>query len=463
MIPKVGVLRENSTVLSVIMHLIDWIAVLISAYLAQWFYLDDWSIDTRQTLPAFLGLALIAWLFSAYGLYRVWRGSSIAEELRLLFLAWSSVFLALTLFATLTKTGIEYSRGWGLTWYIIGFAGLSVFRLALRIILGTLRRSGYNLRQIVVAGLSGTIDSVLAELDKAPWIGLEVVGVFCEDENWQGKNSVKRLGGMKDLAAFTEGNTLDQVWIALPLKMEEEVHQLLHDLRHSTVNIRYVPDLFGMQLLNQSVSVLAGLSVINLSTSPMTEFNQHIKRLEDLIISVIILVLISPLLLLIAIAVKLSSSGPVFYRQERIGWSAKPFTMLKFRSMPVDVETGGVQWGGARSKNVTRVGAILRRTSMDELPQFINVLKGDMSIVGPRPERTRFVNQFKEEIPGYMKKHMVKAGITGWAQINGWRGDTNLETRIEYDLAYIGNWSLWLDLKIIFLTVFKGLVAKSAY
>jgi putative colanic acid biosynthesis UDP-glucose lipid carrier transferase len=173
--------------------------------------------------------------------------------------------------------------------------------------------------------------------------------------------------------------------------------------------------------------------------------------------------LISPILMLVSIGVKLSSRGPIFYRQERVGWSGKPFEMLKFRSMPVNVEQHGVQWGGAQKKQTTKFGAFIRRTSLDELPQFINVLKGDMSIVGPRPERTVFVDQFKHEIPGYMQKHMVKAGITGWAQINGWRGDTDLSKRIECDLWYIGNWSLWLDLRIIFLTIFKGFISKHAY
>ena len=167
-------------------------------------------------------------------------------------------------------------------------------------------------------------------------------------------------------------------------------------------------------------------------------------------------------MVILALGVKLSSPGPVFYRQERVGLNGQPFMMLKFRSMPMGVEKNGIQWGGAQKKEVTRFGKLLRKTSLDELPQFINVIKGDMSIVGPRPERTLFVEQFKHEIPGYMQKHMVKAGITGWAQINGWRGDTDLAKRIECDLWYIENWSIWLDLKIILLTIFKGFIHENA-
>jgi putative colanic acid biosynthesis UDP-glucose lipid carrier transferase len=208
---------------------------------------------------------------------------------------------------------------------------------------------------------------------------------------------------------------------------------------------------------------VVGMPVINLSASPLDSQAFLVKELEDKILSVLALVLLSPLFLIVAICVKLSSPGPVFYRQERIGWNGRPFTMLKFRSMPVDSEKDGVRWGNSREKKLTRFGAFIRRTSIDELPQFINVLMGDMSIVGPRPERTVFVEQFKDEIPNYMKKHLVKAGITGWAQVNGLRGDTDLAQRIEHDIYYIENWSLWFDLRILFLTVFRGMVAENAY
>jgi len=202
---------------------------------------------------------------------------------------------------------------------------------------------------------------------------------------------------------------------------------------------------------------------MNLSVTPMDGTNRVVKAIEDRLLALILLLAVSPLMVIIAMAVKASSPGPVFYRQERVGWNGERFDMLKFRSMRVETERDGVAWGGARDKPVTSVGAFLRRTSLDELPQFINVLKGEMSIVGPRPERPVFVEQFKEEIPDYMKKHLVKAGITGWAQVNGLRGDTDIARRIEYDLYYIENWSLSFDLKIIILTVFRGFVHRHAY
>jgi putative colanic acid biosynthesis UDP-glucose lipid carrier transferase len=205
-----------------------------------------------------------------------------------------------------------------------------------------------------------------------------------------------------------------------------------------------------------------GVPMYDLSTSPMAGVSQQLKWLEDKVLALLILLAISPVMLAVALGVKLSSPGPVFYRQERVGLNNRSFGMLKFRSMPIDVEKDGVRWGGATDKATTRFGQFIRQTSLDELPQFLNVLWGDMSIVGPRPERPMFVEQFKNEIPDYMKKHLVKAGITGWAQVHGWRGDTDLKTRIEFDLFYIENWSIWLDLKIIFLTVFKGFLNKNA-
>ena len=191
--------------------------------------------------------------------------------------------------------------------------------------------------------------------------------------------------------------------------------------------------------------------------------SHFIKTVEDYLLASMILLMISPLMIALAIGVKINSPGPVFYRQERMGWNGDVFEILKFRTMPTDLESEGVVWGGSAQKSITRFSKWLRSTSLDELPQFFNVLQGKMSIVGPRPERPMFVEKFKQEIPGYMKKHLVKAGITGWAQIHGWRGDTDLHTRIEHDLYYIENWSLWLDLKIILFTVFRGFVNRNAY
>jgi len=209
---------------------------------------------------------------------------------------------------------------------------------------------------------------------------------------------------------------------------------------------------------------MLGIPIVDLNATPMVGMNRLLKAAFDRILSSIILIVVAPLMLFIAILVKFSSPGPVLFRQQRVGWNGRPFMMLKFRSMPVNVEnvTGPV-WAKSSDGRATKIGTILRRTSLDELPQFFNVLRGDMSIVGPRPERSVFVEKFKDEVPDYMKKHLVKAGITGWAQVNGWRGNTDLGKRIEYDMYYIEHWSLWFDIKIVFLTIVRGFINKNAY
>jgi Undecaprenyl-phosphate glucose phosphotransferase len=242
------------------------------------------------------------------------------------------------------------------------------------------------------------------------------------------------------------------VWIALPMRAESMIQQILQLTIDKPSTIRLVPDFFGYELINHHAAVLAGVPVITLRASRVTGHSHIVKGLFDRVISAALLLVISPLMLGLAIGVKLSSSGPVFYRQRRVGMDGKEFEMLKFRSMPVDVERHGVQWGNAGNKKTTRFGRFIRSSSLDELPQFINVLRGELSIVGPRPERPMFVDQFKRTIPGYMHKHFVKGGITGWAQIHGLRGDTDLTKRIEYDLHYIKNWSVWLDIEIMLRT-----------
>jgi putative colanic acid biosynthesis UDP-glucose lipid carrier transferase len=239
---------------------------------------------------------------------------------------------------------------------------------------------------------------------------------------------------------------------------------ILDELKHSTVGVRYLVDVFAFKLAHKRITDVAGIPMLDIELSPMEGTSRYLKAIEDRGLALLLLVLFGPLMLLAAIGIKLSSPGPVFFRQERVSWNNRPFMMLKFRSMPVDAEAGtGPKWAAPGEHRATRLGALLRKTSLDELPQLINVLKGEMSIVGPRPERPCFVDSFKDRIPNYMKKHMMKAGITGWAQVNGWRGDTDLSKRIEHDLFYIDNWSVWFDLRIAFLTVFRGFINKNAY
>ncbi len=329
-----------------------------------------------------------------------------------------------------------------------------------------MRSRGLNERRVVIMG-AGDLGIKLAEtVQQALWTGFRIAGFM--DDHAANKHAdihgIPVLQTPEDMGVYMKTHAIDEVWLALPLRAEARMKEILHDLRHHTISTRFVLDIFGLDLLNHSLTELAGFPVLNICSSPMMGVNRLVKAVEDRIVAAAILLLISPLLLVLAIAVKCSSPGPIFYRQKRVGWNGVEFEMLKFRSMPVNAEAStGPVWATSEDKRATWLGSFLRRTSLDELPQFINVLKGEMSIVGPRPERKVFVDEFKEKIPRYMQKHLVKAGITGWAQVNGWRGNTSLEKRIEYDLYYIEHWSLAFDLKIIFLTIFKGFVNRNAY
>jgi Undecaprenyl-phosphate glucose phosphotransferase len=257
---------------------------------------------------------------------------------------------------------------------------------------------------------------------------------------------------------------VDIVLITLPLSARERLKRILEDIGDEMVSIMLIPDLIEFATLRGGIGEFEGMPIISLRDTPLYGWNLVIKRVTDVVLSVTILFAVSPLMFVILVLVKATSKGPAFYSQERMGLDGKIFSMLKFRTMETQAEkeTGPV-WASKGDSRRTPIGTFLRRTSLDELPQFLNVLRGDMSIVGPRPEREFFIQQFRSRIPKYMLRHKMKAGITGWAQINGWRGNTSLEKRIEYDLFYIENWSLWFDMEIMWLTIWRGLVNKHAY
>lgn len=465
-----GILKEHASILNAVLYVADWLAITVTAWLAYWWYLGSLELPGRYLLVVLISLICAAWLFPRFSLYQTWRGISIIDEIRSISTAWGSVLLALTAIAFVTKTSIEYSRGWLLVWAGCGWAAIILVRMFLRAVLRWVRKRGFNQRHIVIVGSVNLGMQVAERLRAAPWMGLSIVGYFNSDSGDSNVSisDIPYVGGLNALAPYVLKRRIDQVWLAMPLRDEDKVRQVLHELRHSTADIRFVPDFFGMRLLNHSVMDVAGMPVMNLSVTPMIGMNRVLKEIEDRVLAAVILLLISPLLVLIAIGVRLSSSGSILYKQLRYGYDGKPIRVYKFRSMVEHEEEGGqVTQAYRNDPRVTYFGAFLRRTSLDELPQFFNVLQGRMSIVGPRPHAVAHNEQYKDLIDDYMKRHKVKPGITGWAQINGWRGETDtlekMQKRVEYDLYYIENWSLWFDLKIIFLTVVKGFVGKNAY
>lgn len=385
----------------------------------------------------------LLFLVLSKGVYGSWRGKAIPSMLARISWTWSMVLGALLMWLFLVKTSEDFSRLWFLFWGIVTLGFLWLERVSVYYTLRALRKRGINLKHIALVGEGEMANLIRQRLKGSGWTGYSLSEWLHEPE----PHELERLAN----------EPLDEIWLAMPLKNERSMREVLYGLRHTSANIRFAPDLFTYRLINHGMSQIIDIPMLDISTSPISGINRLIKALEDRALGILILFMASPLMIILAVGVRLSSPGPILFRQERIGLNNRPFQMLKFRSMPVGTDSSGLRWGGAGQKTTTRFGRFIRRTSLDELPQFLNVLAGDMSIVGPRPERPEFVETFKQKIPDYMKKHMVKAGITGWAQVNGWRGDTDLEQRIEHDLYYIEHWSLWFDLRIIALTIFRVL------
>ncbi|HXJ81895.1 MAG TPA: undecaprenyl-phosphate glucose phosphotransferase [Candidatus Methylomirabilis sp.] len=407
---------------------------------------------------------LVVWgvSFRAFDLYRPRRiGSHLSEAADI---AKASTLGALVLVAAMTFffRGYEYSRVVIVYFWLSSIGVVWFSRAVFREVLRVARRYGYNLRYAVVVGSGDLAATVVRRIQSRPDVGIEVLGVVGDKKEELGTASW--LGGYVDLRAVLDARQVDHVVLALSHEDQGRLGGLLEAVGDEPVTIHVVPDLFRFASLRGGVEEFEGVPFIHLRESPLHGWSRVAKRAFDIVFSLLVLVGLSPLLALLAIGVKLSSPGPVLYRQERMGLDGQRFRMLKFRTMRVDAEavTGPV-WASAGDSRRSPFGAFLRRLSLDELPQFVNVLRGEMSVVGPRPERPVFVEQFRRTVPGYMLRHKVKSGVTGWAQVNGLRGNTSLEKRIEYDLQYIERWSLAFDLKIIVLTVVRILVERNAY
>lgn len=372
----------------------------------------------------------------------------------------------------MTKTGHLFSRTWFMMWMLFSILILIAFRLSLLILLRLMRKQGWNERRVVIIGTGELRNQLVETVQQALWTGFRIVTIL-ELEAQEKRGSICDIPLIPmpaDLSQYlsNQPHEIDELWLALPLQAEEEVKQILYELRHHTVAIRLVLDTFGLGLLKHSITQVDRFSMLNLNASPMVGMNRLIKAIEDRALAALILILISPVFILIALAVKCTSKGSIFFKQLRHGWDGRIIKVYKFRTMYVhQEEKGQITQASLNDHRITPLGRFLRRTSVDELPQFINVLQGRMSIVGPRPHALEHNEYYKDSINAYMQRHRVKPGITGWAQINGWRGETEtlekMRKRVEFDLYYIENWSLFFDLRIIFLTFIRGFINKNAY
>ena len=354
-----------------------------------------------------------------------------------------------------------------LVWLL--FLGLNVVltylsREAVRELLERRWRAGIGLKRILIAGVGDLGRMVADRVLQHRELGYQVIG-FVDDRaggDHIGYRGLPLLGTLSEVGEIAQREKVDHLYVALPLEEHAKLLDLIELTSRECLDVKVVPDLLQFIALRARLEDLDGLPIINVNDVPLQGFNAWVKRAFDIVLSALALLIIAVPAALIALLIKLTSRGPVFYRQERMGLDGRAFNVYKFRSMPISAEdASGPVWADDNDPRATGVGYWLRRFDLDELPQFWNVLRGDMSIVGPRPERPFFVEQFKHRIPQYMLRHKVKAGITGWAQVNGWRGNTSLEKRIEYDLYYIENWSVTLDIKIMWLTLIRGMIRST--
>ncbi|NRA79522.1 MAG: undecaprenyl-phosphate glucose phosphotransferase [Pseudoalteromonas sp.] len=460
-----GILQSNSTVIAFVQRILDITIIVGCLWAAVALQEIPWLL--QHTTASLLAVFLFHFTSELDKLYISWRGLSIYKELKKTISHW--FVSAAILFLSVNFLAPQYLNPEGLQfyWFISVLVSLSVYRVVLRLFLRALRSQGINTRSVVIAG-AGTLGQQLANNIVAnSSFGLVFGGYYDDTAPKHKLVAAQTIGNLEQLVADCKEGGIDRVYIVLPPQAYERRKWLVKELADSTASVYIVPDVFTYQLLHSRSDTIMGIPTISIYDSPLDGSNAIIKRIEDIVLSTLILIMISPVLLGLAFAVKFTSKGPVFFKQNRYGIDGKPIKVWKFRSMNVMEDGAKVTQATKNDSRFTPIGQFIRKTSLDELPQFINVLQGQMSIVGPRPHAVAHNEEYRKLVDGYMLRHKVKPGITGWAQINGWRGETDtldkMEKRIEFDLEYIRNWSLFFDLKIVFLTIFKGFVNKNAY
>ncbi|CAD7382991.1 undecaprenyl-phosphate glucose phosphotransferase [Xanthomonas arboricola] len=466
-------LSKYSAAADLVLRVFDLTMVVVSGLIAYRIVFGSWvpAAPYRVAIATTLLYSVIC--FALFPLYRSWRGRGLLSELMVLGGAFGGVFALFAVHALIVQVGEQVSRGWIGLWFVGGLASLVAARTVLRGFLNHLRTQGVDVQRVVVVGLRHPVMKINHYLSRNPWVGMNLVGYFRTPYDiavTEQRRSLPCLGDPGALIEYLKDNQVEQVWISLPLGERDHIKQLLQRLDRYPINVKLVPDLFDFGLLNQSGEQIGNVPVINLRQGGVDRDNYFVvaKALQDKILAVIALMGLWPLMAAIAVGVKMSSPGPVFFRQRRHGLGGREFYMFKFRSMRVHDDHGTtIQQATKNDTRITRFGAFLRRSSLDELPQIFNVLGGSMSIVGPRPHAAQHNTHYEKLINHYMQRHYVKPGITGWAQVNGFRGETpelrTMKKRIQYDLDYIRRWSLWLDIRIIVLTAVRVLGQKTAY
>lgn len=462
--------KENQKYLNRFQTGLDMALVAVAMLLSYWVRFS--VLTGKKTLPyntilmvCFGTVILYGCIYFWVGLYRPKRRYSLFREAGEIVRA-NVIGIAVLMVLFYWFRVVDFSRGQLFLFFGFNIVFLLAERMAVRVILRYYRRQGYNLKHCLLIGANQIGDDFINRVEKNRHWGYQIDGIL---DNWvkrgEDYNGYPVLGPIGNLAEALVSRYYDLVVIALTSEDAEDLGYILAQCEKAGVKSNVIPYYYKYVPTQPYMDDLDGLPVIDTRRVPLDNwFKEWMKRAFDICFSLVAILLTSPIMLFSVIMIKLTSPGPVIFRQERVGLNRKPFMMYKFRSMHVQTdEEEKDKWTTKDDPRKTKWGNIMRRTSIDELPQFFNVLKGDMSVVGPRPERPFFVEKFREEIPRYMIKHQVRPGITGWAQVNGYRGDTSIEERIEHDLYYIENWNFSFDMRIIFMTVFKGLINKNAY
>ena len=458
------------------LHVVIDAVVICIAYVLAWIYKflilkDQRGLTLAQYCVALIGIIpLYLMLYLACNLYtskrvqgRRLEGGNIVKANTI------GILIVMAAFFPLRDViePIKYYSRWMLAYfYVINIVLEIIARNLIRWCLRKIRRKGFNLRHLIFVGYSGAAEAFIDRILANPQWGYKISGIL--DDNKEPGYTYKGiavLGSTDELEKILENNRLDEIALTLALREYYKLKRIVAICEKSGVHTKFVPDYNDIIPTRPYTEDLLGLPVVNIRHVPLTNsFNMICKRAMDIVGAIVAIIIFSPVMLVTAVLVKTTSKGPLIYKQERVGLHNQTFQMYKFRSMEVQsAKSEKRAWTVRDDPRVTKVGRVIRKTSIDELPQLFNILKGVMSLVGPRPERPFFVEKFREEIPRYMVKHQVRPGLTGWAQVNGYRGDTSIKKRIEYDLYYIENWTMGLDIKILFLTFFKGFVNKNAY
>ncbi len=466
-----GIFTQYRRLIYGVQRLLDGFVVFLLLVLLCWFH--KVPFESAYFIAGVITFSASVVVFEGAQLYRPWRGANLVRLVRRVFIAWGLIAAFLLALGFVTKTSNFFSRSVMLSWLILTPFALVALRLNVYLGLRWVRAQGLNTRTVIIGGAGDLGKRLAKNMKDTPWLGMHLRGFFddfLEEKEivlQPGGKSYPVLGNLDNLADYVRAENIDMVYLALPLRSENRIREVVNALQDTTSCVYFVPDVFIFSLLQTNITDLRGIPLIPLWETPFYGINGCLKRAEDLFLATLILLFFLPFMLVIALGIKFSSPGPVIFSQRRYGLDGKEFKVYKFRTMRVCEDGPEVAQATQNDRRVTSFGKFLRRTSLDELPQFINVLQGTMSVVGPRPHAVAHNEFYRSRIPGYMLRHKVRPGLTGLAQINGLRGETDtlekMEKRLEYDLEYFSKWSLWLDLKISFRTILIFFGDNQAY